>query len=304
MTPASAIDEATKARLMLVMLSFAWGLAWPAMRIALEEVTPWTLRSIGFSLGAAFLLVWVKLQRRSFLVARPRDWLHLFVASMLNVVAFGVFSTFGQLNASTSRVIIVCYSMPVWSSLLAWLVLKERIGLRAAIGLALCMTGLTVLVWPVLETRSLLGLGLALGCAMSWAFGTVYMKWARISGDLIAMTAWQIVLGAAVMIVMTLTIQGPPSIEPLSARTWAAICFSGFIGTGVAFVMWFSIIGKLPTATASLGSLANPVVGIVGSVILLGERPPATDIMGFALIFAAAVCVLVQPGHKARTPKG
>jgi drug/metabolite transporter (DMT)-like permease len=44
---------------------------------------------------------------------------------------------------------------------------------------------------------------------------------------------------------------------------------------------------------ASLGSLSNPIVGIIGSVILLGDRPTVSDIVGFALIFSAAACVLI-----------
>ncbi len=295
------MDDAARARLLLVLLSFAWGLAWPAMRIALEEITPWTLRTLGYTLGTVCLFGWVALTGRSLRVKRGRDWAHLLVASLLNVVAFGVFSTFGQLNASTSRVIIVCYSMPVWASLLAWLVLRERISARAAAGLVLCIAGLSVLVWPVLGAESLLGLWLAFGCALSWAGGTVYMKWARIEGDLVALTAWQIALGAAVVFGLLLVFQGPPTFAPLSLQTWLAVGFSGIIGTGIAYVMWFVVIGKLPTAVAALGSLANPVIGIVGSVILLHERPTATDMIGFALIFTAAACVLVQPGLWSRS---
>ena len=44
--------------------------------------------------------------------------------------------------ANTSRVIIVNYSMPVWGSLMAYFVLGERINMRSAIGLALCVAGL------------------------------------------------------------------------------------------------------------------------------------------------------------------
>ena len=59
--------------------------------------------------------------------------------------------------------------------------------------------------------------------------------------------------------------------------------------------MWYKIIAHLPTATASLGVLAVPVVGVAASAIMLGERPTLPDIIGFALIFAAAACVILQP---------
>ncbi len=298
MTQPSTLDGATRARLLLVLLGFAWGLTWPAIRIALDEVSPWSMRTMGFAFGLAFLLLCAAAQRRSLRVERGRDWLHLLIASLLNVVGFGVFSTFAMLSASTSRVIIVAYSMPVWASILAWLVLREQIGMRALIGLGLCVLGLTVLVAPIMGGDSLTGFWLALGCALSWAGGTVYMKWARIRGDLVAIAAWQIALGTAVMFVLMLIMQGPPSFEPLSTRTWIAIAFAGLSGSGLAYLLWFTIISQLPTSTASLGALSNPVIGIIGSVILLGDRPTLADITGFGLIFAAAACVLIQPGHR------
>jgi drug/metabolite transporter (DMT)-like permease len=50
-----------------------------------------------------------------------------------------------------------------------------------------------------------------------------------------------------------------------------------------------------PASSASLGVLNVPVVGIVSSVILLGEEPTIADIAGFALIFATSACVLLWP---------
>jgi drug/metabolite transporter (DMT)-like permease len=295
-----ALDDAAQAKLLLVLLALCWGLSWPAQRIALDELTPWSVRGIGFSIGAVCLFALAKLQGNGLSVPRRRDWLHIVVASLLNVVAFGLFSTFAQLDATTSRVVIVNYSMPIWASLMAWLVLGERLNLASTLGLVLCIAGLTVLVYPVASVRTPIGLWLALGCALSWAAGTVYMKWARIEGNLLVITAWQVAIGAVVLGIGSVIFQGWPTIEPLPLETWLAVAFTGFLGTGLGYFLWFHIIGKLPTATASLGSLANPVVGIIGSALLLGERPTTADIIGFALIFAAAACVLVQP--RARSP--
>ena len=41
--------------------------------------------------------------------------------------------------------------------------------------------------------------------------------------------------------------------------------------------------------------LGSPVLGVVSTVLILGERPTGTDIIGFALIFAASACVLLIP---------
>jgi drug/metabolite transporter (DMT)-like permease len=289
------MDDATTAKLMLVLLSFCWGLSWSAMRIALYEVSPWSMRFMGYSIGAATLFALIKLQRRSLVIPYGRAWLHILVASAFIVISFGVAGTFAQLMAETSRVIIVTYSMPVWGSMLAWLVLRERINLRVAIGLSLCLAGITVLVFPALETsiREPIGLLLALICALTWAGGTVYMKWARIRGDLLAITFWQIVVGIVVFGVCYLVFEGAPKIVPLQWDTWAGIIFNGVFGTGFAYFIWFNIIGRLSTAAASLGTLSNPVVGIIGAAIMLGDRPTTSDMIGFALIFGASACVLI-----------
>jgi drug/metabolite transporter (DMT)-like permease len=289
------MSDATIAKLLLVALSFCWGLSWSAMRIALDEVSPWSMRLIGYSIGALTLLVLIKAQGRSLAISRGRDWLHTFVAALFLAVGFGIAGTFAQLMANTSRVIIVNYSMPVWGSLMAYVVLRERINMRSAIGLVLCVAGLSVLVYPVAE-QSLnepIGLLLALCCALCWGGGTVYMKWARIKGDLLAITFWQVMVGVLAFAIGYGLFEGVPRFEPLQWRTWGGLLFTGVLGTGAAYFIWFSIIGRLSTVMASLGSLLNPVVGVLGAVIVLGDRPTVSDWIGFALIFCAAACVLI-----------
>jgi drug/metabolite transporter (DMT)-like permease len=294
------MDEATKGKLLLVLLAFCWGLSWPALRIALDELTPWSTRLFGYCIGSATLFTLLKLQGRSIAIppgAGYRNWVHIFIAGMLNVVAFGLFGTFAQLSTATSRVIIINYSMPIWASLMAWAILHERPNRWVTAGLVLCVTGLTVLVYPVAaaSVQEPTGLILAFLCALSWAAGTVYMKAMRIEGDLLAITMWQVLVGVLVFGVCFLIFRGPPVFEALQLRTWLGVAYSGFFGTAFAYFIWYNIIGKVSTATASLGTLANPVIGVIGSMILLGERLTTTDVIGFGLIFAAAACVLLQP---------
>jgi len=294
------MSDATTAKLLLVALSFCWGLSWTAMRVALDEVSPWSMRLIGYSIGVAVLLILLKAQGRSLVIPGGKNWLHVFIAALFLAVGFGVAGTFAQLMANTSRVIIVNYSMPVWGSLMAYFVLHERINARSAVGLALCVAGLSVLVYPVAETsiREPIGLLLAFVCALCWGGGTVYMKWARIKGDLLAITFWQVMVGVAVFAILYLSFEGFPTFEPLQWRTWGGLLFNGILGTGIAYFIWFNIIGRLSTAMASLGSLINPVVGVIGAVIILGDRPTVPDMIGFALIFSAAACVMIPQRQK------
>jgi drug/metabolite transporter (DMT)-like permease len=79
--------------------------------------------------------------------------------------------------------------------------------------------------------------------------------------------------------------------------------FSGIFGSGLAYFLWFNVINLVPAMTASLGVLSSPVIGVISSMIILGERPTPTDIIGYVLIFAASACVLLQPQGKRLTPE-
>ncbi len=78
-----------------------------------------------------------------------------------------------------------------------------------------------------------------------------------------------------------------------------ATVWTGVVGNGVAYALWFPAVKRLPAVTASLGVLAVPVVGIVQSFLILGEVPTTPDMIGFALIFAASACVLLRPNKVA-----
>src|SRR6478672_4189800 len=63
----------TTAKLMLVALSFAWGLTWPAMRLALDEIPPFSMRVVTLGLGGGALMLYAKLQGRSLALG---SWKH------------------------------------------------------------------------------------------------------------------------------------------------------------------------------------------------------------------------------------
>ena len=281
------------ARLMLVMLSFAWGFTWPAMRIALVEIPPFSMRTVSIGLGALVLLATVAWQGRSFALAGLRDWLHVIVASLLNVVSFTMLSSFALLMAATGRVAMLSYTMPIWASVFAWLLLGERFSAARVLALALCATGIAILIYPLAGSGIPVGLLLALTTGVTWAAGTVYMKWARIRGDTVAIAAWQLVVAFVFIAACLPLVEGSLHVTQASATALGGAVFTGVVGSGFAYFLWFKIVGRLSAMTASLGILSAPVIGVVATAIMLGERPTVPDLIGYALIFLASVCVLL-----------
>ncbi len=280
------------ARLMLVVLCFLWGVTWPIMRIALYEIPPLSMRTLTAALGALTLYLACRFQGRSLRLPNAKSWAHVTIASLLNIVAFTVFGSFAQLTAATSRVTILAYTMPIWAVLLAWLFLRERPNRTQSFALALCASGLAILIYPLAETKIAPGIWLALLTGVCWAGGTVYLKWAQIRADPMAVASWQVTIAFMFTAVLMLIFEGRLHIAGASTVALLCTASTGFLANGVAYGLWFVIIRRLPAATASLGVLGSPVIGVVASILILGERPTAADLVGFALIFAASTCVL------------
>jgi drug/metabolite transporter (DMT)-like permease len=280
---------------MLVAVSLAWGLSWPAMKIALDEIPPFSMRAGTSGLATVALFTLAFMQRRDMRVHSGVARAHLIVAGCLNVACFTLFAAFAQLATATSRVAILTYTMPIWAALLAYPVLGERLNVSRGISLLLCAVGLTVLAYPLIGSSDLLGLILALATAVSWAAGTVYLKWAQIEADPMAISVWQLSVGLFVTLAGLFIFEGSPHLWPVHPRALLALAFSALVGSAFAYLLWFEIVRRLPATAASLGVLSVPVVGIVASVLILGERPTIADMIGSALILAAAAGVLLAP---------
>jgi drug/metabolite transporter (DMT)-like permease len=293
--PAKATTDDTGARVMLVVLCLIWGTTWPIIKIALTEIDPFSMRTCTYALGSLTLLAICLTKRRSLHVPDARAWAHIVAASMLNIVAFPLLTAFGQLATTTSRVSILAYTMPIWSVVLAWMFLGERLTRMQMLALVLCAGGLAILIYPLTAHGLPFGVVLTVIAAISWAGGTVYLKWAHIKADSMGVAMWQLVIAFFIVTAFTFAYQGGVDYSKAHPLALLAMTFSGVLGSGVAYGLWFAIVRRLPASTASLGVLSVPVIGVIMSMILLGERLTSADIVGFTLIFAASACVLLSP---------
>jgi drug/metabolite transporter (DMT)-like permease len=293
-SPRQSADAGGSARLLVVVMGMAWGFNWVAARIILQVLPPWTMRALGIGLGALTLFAAAAVTGVNLRVPRGERW-KLLISGFFNVALFGVGSAYAQIYGTTSRAVVIAYSMPIWSALLAKFVLHEKLTRVKLVALILCAGGLTILIGPLARTGFPFGALFALICAWSWAAGTIYVKYARVRMPTLAFAAWQLLFGWLMLAGGTLAFEGLPHLWPLPGHILAWIGYNGLIGMGLAYFVWFVVVDRLPATTASLGSLLVPVIGVIGSAWLMGERPSVTDIIGFACIFAAAASILLQP---------
>ncbi|WP_158806871.1 DMT family transporter [Beijerinckia sp. L45] len=278
------------ASLGLLGVCVLWGLNWPAVKLALQDVQPWTLRTVGLGVGALALLAVARLRGTSLFVPSGRPRLHIVVAGILNVAAYNIFTSYAQIGTTTGRAAFCAYTMPVWVSLMAAPILKERLDRPRIVALLAAVAGLAVVLWPLVSNGIPIGILCALGAALSWAAGTVYLKWVTVEATPIAIAAWQLAVGSLAVAIGGAIIGGHGG--TLHLVSGLAVAYNAFLGTALAYFLWFAAVRHLPAGTAGLGTLMVPVIGAISSAILLADRPTETDLIGFALIVFAAVCAL------------
>lgn len=287
--------SATTARLTAALaplaLGLLWGFNWPAVKFMLVELPPWTARSIGLLTAGPLLFALARMRGESVVIPRAQ-WGALVAGAVFTVAAMNILVAFAQMGAPTSRATIVTFTMPLWASLLAALILGERLDRRRAIGVALGAAGLAALASPLIAAGAFPpALWFALASGFSWGLGTVIAKGWPVRAAPTAIGAWQLTLAGLIAATGMLVFEGLPTRAPQRPETWAALVYHIVFAQALAYALWFSIIARTSASVAAIGALLVPAIGFSSSLALLGERPTAGDVAGLALIIAAAAAV-------------
>ncbi len=277
---------------LLAMLSLAWGLNWPIMKVALSEIPPWTFRTICTFGGAAGLFALCRLAGIRLAVPRGRRAV-LVVAAILNVTGWVVLSALGLMVMAAGRASVIAFTMPVWVLLMGALFLGERLTLRRVAALALGLAGLAVLIGPGLAAvgEAPVGALYMCGAALSWAMGTIILKRVVWNAPVVALTAWQLAIGGVPVAVGALVWEAG-SLGPVGPGAALAVAYNVFVCFMFGPYAWFKIVSLFPAAIAGIGSMTIPVIGVFSSAIFLGEPLGLQELGALALVLAALASVL------------
>ena len=271
---------------LLIVLVVAWGLNWPMMKLALAEVPPWTFRTLCLMVGGSVLLALTRGSGGPITVPRAR-LLPLLLVALFNITGWHLFSAYALLHTGAGRAAIIGYTMPLWASLLSIWVLRTRPTARQGAALLLGMGALVLLVAQDLGAVGATPTGalLMLGAAICWAIGTVLVK--KFAWDGLAVTAltgWQQLLGGLPILVGWWLLEPVPDLGALSLPAALGLAYAVFVATVFCHAAYFKLVSLLPAHVAAISVLPAPVVGVVSSALLLGERVGPAEFAALALV--------------------
>ncbi len=269
--------------LLLTITSLGWGLNFPIMKNLLAEWPPLSSRGLCGVVGAG-LLALVALAKGQRLTVPRQMRGRLLLVSLLSLGGWIAFLGLALLWLNASEAAVIGTSVPIWVALLAWPILGERVSLPRAVGLAIALVGISFLIGGNGidgSIEKLPGLLLALAGAICVALGTVLTKHFPLAMPPISLAAWQVGLGCLPIAVVGLAVE-QPQLAALSGVGWASMLYMTLVLFCVSYVCWFAALERLPAATASIGTLMVPAIGVLASVAMLHEPFGVGEI--FALV--------------------
>jgi drug/metabolite transporter (DMT)-like permease len=261
----------------LAVTAFAGGLNWPVMKLLMRDWPPFAFRIIAAA-GALTLLAAVARGQGDSLRPPRGQGRRLVLASLLNVTPWSLLAPLSLFWLDAAEAAIIAYAWPVFATLLAWPFLGERPTARRVAGLALGLSGVVLLMAGSLAgapfgdlVGKLPGLAAMLGCGLMFAAGTVFTKRHPVAMPAVPLVGWQLAIGLVPVAVVAAVFEWPLDLGRVTWVGWACLAYVAVVAQVLAYLVWFRALRRLPASTAAIGSLMVPVVGVIGSGLLLGE---------------------------------
>jgi drug/metabolite transporter (DMT)-like permease len=267
--------------LWLLGLASIWGASYMFIKIGLRDLSPSGVAFLRVALAAAVLMP----------VAAARGALQglggrvgvLVVLAAVQVAGPFYLIPLGEQQISSALAGILVATSPIFTALLAiWVDREERSEGARFVGVGLGVAGVIALFGLDLGSGAALLGGLAVVAAsLGYSIGAFILKHRLVGVRPLGVVAC--VMSASAMLLLPAAVTTAPSGFP-DAGPVAAVTVLGILGTGIAFVIFYWLIGTVGPARSMLVSYIAPGFAVIYGAALLGETITGATILGLALV--------------------
>jgi drug/metabolite transporter (DMT)-like permease len=294
--PSSRIDIT-----LFALLGFMWGSSYLFIKIGVDDgLTPFTLITLRLLIGFALLATVVAVARES-LPPRGRIYGHLFVMGAINIAIPFSLITWAEQSVDSSIAAIINAAVPLFVLIIAAIFLRdERLTVNRIVGLVIGFVGVAILVGfnPAdLANGSMSGEIALIGSTISYACGAVYAR-RNIHGLRPMIPAlFQVFFGLVIVTVLAFVFENPLG-TTFTPQSLFAVIWLGLLGSGLAYLVFFRILGRWGATRTSMVAYLLPLYGIVLGALVLHEPVDGRLIAGTALIIGGVALVNARPSWR------
>jgi drug/metabolite transporter (DMT)-like permease len=277
-------------------ISLIWGSTWFVITGQIRDVAPEWSVAFRFMLATPAMFA---------LALTMRSRLRMPLGAHALAVAVGLCQFAGnyslvyqaERHLTSGIVALMVGMMIVPNAVLGWFVLHQPITRRFALGSAVAMAGIVLLL--VNEPRVarvggdvLAGVALALGAMLAASISNVIQAHRVGRGvPLLALIAWSMLYGTALDAAIAWAIAGPP--PPLQGEAyWLGTAYLAFAGSVVTFPLYYRLIREIGPGRAAYHNVLVVIIAMLISTWLEGYRWTNLAIAGSVLSLTGMLVAL------------
>jgi len=273
-----------------------WGVSFVATKAVVAELSPVTLIFSRAGLGTALLLAILAARRRP--VWPPRDALGpLALMGFVGVAFHQLLQAWALTLTSAVHTGWLIGLTPIWSAILAAVLLRERMGGWKIAGLLVGFAGALLVVTRGRLDRGVLALPatrgdlLVLASTVNWAvYSVLGHATIRRLGPAHA-TAGSMLLGWLMLAPAFVARAGWGDYARLSPVGLGAVLFLGLACSGLGYLFWYAALERVEATRVAAFLYLEPLVTLAAAVVLLGEPAGAVTVLGGLLVTGGVLLV-------------
>jgi drug/metabolite transporter (DMT)-like permease len=267
-----------------------WGGTFIATKIALREVSPVTIIWMRFGIGVIILGITVSV-RRQFALPAKSDLAYFALLGFIGVTFHQWLQATGLQTARATTTAWIVATIPVFTALLGWLVLKEKMGWIRVGGIVIAALGVLLIVSNgdlsalVSGETGAIGDLLILISAPNWAVYTILSR-RELARHPAARMMFYVMLFGWLFSCIWIFGFGPAltEIPRLTASGWTSILVLGIFGSGLAYIAWYDALQAIPASQLGVFINIEPLVTMMLAAPMLGEQITLISLLGGAII--------------------
>lgn len=274
--------------LLVLLVIVAWGSNFTAMKLVLDELPPFLFVGLRFAILIPLIIFF----------PRPASWKAILAIGLLvNMGQFGFLFSAMRADVTAGLASLILQSQVPLTILLAAVFFKERVSVVQVAGIALACVGLAGFGVAGGGNITLIGLGLVLCGALSWACGNLVFR--RLPGvNMLALFIWASLVPPLPMLGLSFALEGPApfaTIAAMSVSGWAGVFYVAIISTIIGYSIWGGLLSRHPAAMVTPFALGIPVIGILTAWVILGETVGPLEAISGVVIFAGIALAVLGP---------
>ncbi|MBL7723899.1 MAG: EamA family transporter [Chitinophagaceae bacterium] len=263
-----------KALFALALVCVLWGTTWIASKEGVRHMPALQLAGIRQLLAGIIYVTFFIIKGAS--LPKGKEWIPVLILSFLNFIMSNGLSTWGVKYISAGLGSIMGAIFPLWLVVIGLFVSKEKIPVKAIVGLLLGFAGVCIIFYDhlhdFLNADFRFGIILSLIATWTWAFATLYTKKQAASFNPYFSLGLQMVIAGFSLFVFTNITGNAVPVAAIPWQSWAAIAYLIIFGSLIAFICYLYALQNLPTEQASIYAYINPIVAVLCGWLIFSEK--------------------------------